>query len=359
MIPLAIPEQADHDGAPKLDKKIRLPFAPDAEVHIKRHRPASAPEDQHVWRFQTLGGRAGGDDSYKNLIHDLRKSSSEINVALRSVLDDYRRQLSKDVAAEPQAELKLSVRFLPSLNKWVILRTPSREGDYDLRLVITTHDSLTTLSDMNAELAAQAMITRNMDALLDERPDQHLPIMVYVGGDTGPDALSPVEEALREVLEAYDQTLDDCHGPFFGSIAKWFKGVKRGARELSNSEIGKDLAAEAQRAIQLRAVDLEQAKVDDAKAAAVAKLIEAAASHDVVTIQAGSMLLLKDNDMLFVRELTPREMIYLRRNSHLVTTPKALLSGLNSCALDPDSQACELPSHLIAEPRTELARGVE
>ncbi|MFG2076953.1 hypothetical protein [Nonomuraea maritima] len=263
----------------------------------------------------------------------------------------------------PEIELEFAAVHDASADGWVVRRDSARAGEFRIVLVVHAMHSASASAPLtvSAEVAAQSMIEQNMDALLNptRQPNEDLPIMVYVGGDADEAALSPIEEAIKGVLDSHELRIETSQGPFLGSIAKWFKAVGRGAQSLADSEIGHDLAAEAQRAIQLRAVDLEQAKVDDAKATAAAKLIEAAEPYSVVTIQAGSMLLLKAHDMLVVRDLTPREMLYVRRNSRLITDPKALLAGLDSCELPTSIDSCELPSTLAAQRRSELTMGFE
>ncbi|MGW6499355.1 hypothetical protein [Nonomuraea angiospora] len=270
-------------------------------------------------------------------------------------------QMERDSAL---SEIKLEFAAIhdASADAWVVRHDSAGADEFRIIFVVHKHHaSASAPLTVSAEVAAQSMIEQNMDALLnpDRQPNEDLPIMVYVGGDADEADLSPIEDAIQDVLDAYELRIDTCQGPFLGSIAKWFRAVRRGAKSLADSEIGQDLAAEAQRAIQLRAVDLEQAKVDDAKATAVAKLIEAAAPHPIAIIQSGSMLLLKAHDMLVVRDLTPREMLYVRRNSQLITDPKALLVGLDSCELPTAIDSCELPSTLAAQRRSELTAGSE
>lgn len=238
--------------------------------------------------------------------------------------------------------------FSDTLRAWAATFSP--KGEYS---------SHSTSTSVTAETAAQSMIEENMAALLNRDFVQEPRILVYVGGEADDASLAPIEEALEEVLNAYGYDIRTCKGPFRGSITKLFKGLWRRTKEIRDCDLGQDLAAEMQRAIQLRAVDLEQAKVDDAKAAAVAKLMEAAAPHAVVTIQVGAMLLLKAHDMLVVRDLTPREMLYVRRNSHLVTEPRALLAGLNSCDLPTSVEFSDAHAPLSGERRAALAEEVE
>lgn len=58
--------------------------------------------------------------------------------------------------------------------------------------------------------------------------------------------------------------------------------------------------------------------------------------------------------MLVVRDLTPREMLFVRKNSHLVTDPKALLAGLDSCEPSTDVNSYELPDAIAAQHRSGL-----
>lgn len=327
-----------------MDSSIRVRFADCAEVLIEPAQPE---------RERTSAEEEGAPSLVLSVLHNETAIHRTLTTALKRATADTTFPYLASHGARSQFTLEFGVDFDTSSRSWVI-HNHSAQPVYRLILIIDTCQSGHALTPeaVTAEVAAQSMIEQNMDALIKAQgePTTELPIMVYIGGDADDASLSPVEEAVRGVLDAYDLELGGCQGPFYGSITKWFKGLKRGGKTLAASELGQDLAADAQRALQLRAVDLEQAKVDDAKATAVAKLIEAAAPHAVVTIQAGSMLLLKAHDMLHVRDLTPREMLAVRRNSHLVPDPKALLAVLDSC---------ECPEQLVSGSLPELLARTE
>ena len=71
-----------------------------------------------------------------------------------------------------------------------------------------------------------------------------------------------------------------------------------------------------------------QAEIDGQVGCAVAQLITALTSERNAIIQAGSILLIKVNGNITVRNLTQVEMAYLERNPTLLTAPAAMLDQL-------------------------------
>ncbi|MGW5265704.1 hypothetical protein ACWEQG_32420 [Microbispora sp. NPDC004025] len=101
------------------------------------------------------------------------------------------------------------------------------------------------------------------------------------------------------------------------------------AKDVSGTEVGKQLTAEMTRAAQLRAVDSVQAEVDVKKAEAVAKLMEGIQNVPEAVIQIGALILIKTDDgVVRVRDLTPQEVVHLRQNAYLVEHPRRLIIEL-------------------------------
>ena len=126
-----------------------------------------------------------------------------------------------------------------------------------------------------------------------------------------------------------------------------------------DNRTGKEITVEVKRALQLRAVDAEQAKVDGAKAEAVAKLIAAVEAVPTAVIHSGALLLVKTNDMLTVKDLSPAEIDYLRRNPHSVADPVNVLTHLQVVAASELHRAdhLALPSEMGGEMEAESANG--
>lgn len=90
--------------------------------------------------------------------------------------------------------------------------------------------------------------------------------------------------------------------------------------------------AEAQQALHLRMVGQLQADTDATQGDAVAKLITSLADTPHALVQIGSVLLLKTNGVLTVRNLTPLELTHLRRNPQLSGDPATCLHELQTIA---------------------------
>ncbi|MEU7743240.1 DUF4287 domain-containing protein [Nonomuraea sp. NPDC049158] len=204
------------------------------------------------------------------------------------------------------------------------------------------------LDTSSTNTGVNAMIERSL-ATLQEKPDEHaVSVLVYIAGESVANrTLLDVVEALGQILGAFDLDRVDSSGPLLGSLAYWFRMRRRDFKEATASDLGKELGAEVKRALQLRAVDAEQAKVDDAKAAAATKLIASVEAHDAAVIQVGALLLVKANGVLHVRDLSPREINFLRQHPHSFTDPATVLARLETSITDP----------LVRSQDRELAKG--
>ncbi|MFI6395528.1 DUF4287 domain-containing protein [Nonomuraea sp. NPDC050540] len=177
-----------------------------------------------------------------------------------------------------------------------------------------------------------SMVEQSLTDLPEEWATSDTSLLIYLSGDTaGPEAAFDVVEATEWLLGAFDLEVVTSRGPILGSVAYWLRARRRDLRDAAASDLGKEVGVEVKRALQLRAVDAEQAKVDDAKASAAATLIAATESHAAAVIQVGALLLVKVNDTLSVRDLSPKEISFLRQNPHLVADPHTVLNHLQAC----------------------------
>ncbi|MBB5773719.1 effector-associated constant component EACC1 [Nonomuraea jabiensis] len=142
---------------------------------------------------------------------------------------------------------------------------------------------------------------------------------------------SRVEAALKELAAAFE--LQDT-GWEPGVRGSWFRKLLLRGKELSNTQIAREIGGELRRGVELHGLHLAQAEVDEKKAAAVSGLIEALADQPNAAIMIGSILLLKAGGVLTVRELTQQEIAHMERNPSLLREPASLLVRLQDMSLE-------------------------
>jgi hypothetical protein len=148
------------------------------------------------------------------------------------------------------------------------------------------------------------------------------PVTIYLDDASGS---SRVEQAVRELAAAFEAEAVDWEPAIRGS---WFRKLFLRGKELANTQIAQEIGSEVRRAVELHGLHLAQAEVDEKKAAAVSNLIQALPEQGNAAIMIGSILLLKVEGALVVRELTQKELAHLERNPALFKEPTALLAAL-------------------------------
>lgn len=134
-----------------------------------------------------------------------------------------------------------------------------------------------------------------------------------------------VQGALLEVLDAFDVEVRDGWPEIRGSSFRSFLARTRTA--MRSPEFLTRLA-KIERALDLQALHKVQAEVDAAQGDAVAKLITALGSTPTAMIQIGSVLLMKIDGEVTVRNLTQLELLHLERNPALLRAPAEALHEL-------------------------------
>ncbi|MEN3540649.1 hypothetical protein AAH991_36430 [Microbispora sp. ZYX-F-249] len=147
---------------------------------------------------------------------------------------------------------------------------------------------------------------------------QSLPVLLYLENT---EDYPEVVAALKGMVEAYDGSDIEASPGIWGSVFQRLRMWLRG-------EDGKLLQAQIQRAAELRLVDESQATVDDQEAAAAAKLIAAFEKIESGTAIVGSLLLVKANGRVDIRNLTPQEITYLKRHPGLIRNPEGVMQAL-------------------------------
>ncbi|WP_049575146.1 hypothetical protein [Nonomuraea sp. SBT364] len=198
-----------------------------------------------------------------------------------------------------------------------------------------------------AGAVVHSLVERTARDALEAASEHGISVLVHYPDDVDQQASVELVQAVGQVAGAFDLEIAERVGPVRGSLSLWFRARRRQITDAAGTDLGKELGADVKRAVQLRAVDAEQAKVDDAKAAAVQKLINATEHAPVAVVQVGALLLVKVNGVLAVRDLTPAELTVLRRNPSLINDPATLLAKLEASAeiaMVPSSLPAELPA---------------
>jgi hypothetical protein len=93
-----------------------------------------------------------------------------------------------------------------------------------------------------------------------------------------------------------------------------------------------ELSADLARAFNIQLVERYQAGIDASTSDAVATLITALEKTSGAVIQAGSVILVKFDNAVIVRQLTPREMFYWQEHPGLFKDPRRALTELEKAA---------------------------
>lgn len=174
-----------------------------------------------------------------------------------------------------------------------------------------------------------------------------LPVSIYL--DSARNA-SAVEHAVLDVLYTFGLTIEDAAPPVVGS---WFRSMR--ARPDAGRDVA-DVLNRIERSIEMQALHKPQAEIDAAQADAVAKLITALGADPNAFVQIGSVLLVKVDGVVVVRNLTQRELVFLQRNSGLLVSPKAILEALETFAVNDGPPRCEPAGDRPKVPRVAAER---
>jgi hypothetical protein len=118
-------------------------------------------------------------------------------------------------------------------------------------------------------------------------------------------------------------------------ISSWYSSVTAIFRQASDSNAG----ATSKRAIEVQVLERFQASVDSVSGNTVANLIPALNGTRRAVIQIGSILLVKVDDTVVVRQLSPREMLHWREHPGLFKDPASALVELQRANNASDAEA--------------------
>lgn len=150
-----------------------------------------------------------------------------------------------------------------------------------------------------------------------------LPIRVYLSDS---EARQSVEQALREVTVEFGV---DYVYSFPGETGSWWREHIAHMRESGTQS---QQLAKLERAIDMQLLLIKQAQVDGVQSDAVSKLIVALERTPQAVIQVGSVLLVKVEQTIVVRNLTQGELQFYERNPALFKDPVNALLHLQRAA---------------------------
>lgn len=178
-----------------------------------------------------------------------------------------------------------------------------------------------------------------------------IPVTIYIS-EEGPS--ETIESAVTQVLDSFDLGVTHRLPPVRGS---WYRAFVARTKKVANSPELKARLEKVERAIEIQALHRHQAQIDSAQGDAVAKLITALGVTPNAIIQIGSVLLVKVDNVLAVRNLTQRELGYLENNPGLLREPSKALYWLQQVAEGVDSIDQPLPLDDSASRAVETDRG--
>ncbi|MFI0482305.1 STAS domain-containing protein [Actinomadura sp. 9N215] len=117
--------------------------------------------------------------------------------------------------------------------------------------------------------------------------------------------------------------------------ASWFREfLLRFRKAASGAAPMDDVVARLVRATEMQALHRPQAEIDASQGEAVARLVVALGQTPRAVVQVGSILIVKVDEVLVVRNLTQLELAYWERNPSLFRDPEAALNQLQKAVVD-------------------------
>jgi hypothetical protein len=225
-----------------------------------------------------------------------------------------------------QADRAVAIAPAASINSRV--RESTENLAATVRLIIESRLDESALRSAMDQLAAQAYSLSAYITVFTEPTDipgfadvvatQLVPVWIYVEKTkAGP----RVERSLAAVLSEAGIVALAGPPPVVGS---WYRRLFGTIKDASDTHIAQEL----RRAAEIQLIDRFQAGIDGATAGAVSNMIGALANTRGAVIQAGSVLLVKVDDKIIVRQLTPEQLLHWNENPGLYLDPAAALIEL-------------------------------
>ncbi|MEV5537100.1 anti-sigma factor antagonist [Saccharopolyspora shandongensis] len=183
-------------------------------------------------------------------------------------------------------------------------------------------------------VSARARCADRTAALARPEPDVEsvgwhwVPGRIYLSEEQGH---RDVQAAAERVLEAFGLEFGHAFTPEIGS---WFGEFLIRLKNSGALPTKEEQFLKLSRALELRVLDRQQAEVDAAQGAAVAGLIQSLKDTPRAVVQIGSVLLVKVDEVIVVRNLTQVELAHWERNPALFRDPAAALLELQQATSD-------------------------
>ncbi|GII04216.1 hypothetical protein Pta02_62240 [Planobispora takensis] len=188
---------------------------------------------------------------------------------------------------------------------------------------------------------AEALAAHRLSAEKQGERPLDVPIRIYLTDEEGH---RTIEEGVEGLAASFRIDVFDRLPPVTGS---WFREL-RGRFHKSDAVPTVDEAlAKITRAIEMQALLKPQAEVDAAQGDAVAKMITALEKTSKAVIQIGSVMLVKFDDSIVVRNLTQLELAHWEQNPVLFRDPAAALEELQRATAN--DQVCRCGSGLARQ----------
>lgn len=286
----------------------------DEEIAVLRRRLADSPRQVRMLEErlrETEGSLSGVTAQNERLVATLREARDQI-VALHERVERLTRPpftFAVFLAAQPDgtADVFAGGRKL----------RVSVDPDFDVAVLQRGQEVM--LTEAFTLVAAEDLVRDYQRLIIDQ---EDVPLQIYVeDAEAGP----AIEEALRQLLKELGAERIDDSPPVLGS---WYKALVAKLKHAGAS----DAMAQTRRAIELQALDRFQAGIDGVTGDAVAKLIMALGETKGAVVQVGSVLLVKVDETIIVRQLTSREMIHWQDNPGFFRDPGGALAELQRAA---------------------------
>lgn len=159
-------------------------------------------------------------------------------------------------------------------------------------------------------------------------PVQELAVQIYL---ESADGASAVDRSVLDVLRELNADVGVRPPPVIGS---WWRGFKATMKKVAETEPLSDLALRLERVLEIQTLHGPQAQIDAAQAGAAADLIKSLEGQRNALVQIGSLLLIKLDGDLIVRNLTQRELAFIQRNPSSATNAREILEQLQKLGTD-------------------------
>lgn len=262
-------------------------------------------------------------------------SANEVAQTAGGVVELYRKSLLVDQVAlrhlAVQADQAVATTRAQAISS--LARVNLEELAETLRFIDSLHLEGPALGAAMIHLEALSReLSKNLKRFSSETPPTAtgdittatIPVQIYVDET----AAGPVvERELRTLLSEVGVVALTGLDPIIGS---WYRRLFGTVKDASQTRTAHQL----QRAAEIQLIDRYQAGIDGATAGAVSSLIAALANTRGAVIQAGSVLLVKVDDKIIVRQLTPEQLLHWNENPGLFRDPAAALAELQR-AMEP------------------------